>query len=176
MNAFAETLTDGTVRLRAFALSDAPVLTAADRDPEHRRRFDTPEDFTASLEHSLAVLDRWSRDGVIRYAAEIDGELAGGVELRQDADARANLSYWTYPNHRGRGLAPRMVSLLVEHAFAVSEIARVQAFVEADNAASRIVCRKAGLDYEGALRAYWTSGGQRRDVLLFAAVKGTWAS
>jgi hypothetical protein len=50
---------DGVVALGLFEPDDAPVLVEADRDPEHRRRFDFPDGFVASLAHSRAAIERW---------------------------------------------------------------------------------------------------------------------
>ena len=52
---------DDTVVLTFFRVSDAAALRGADADPEHRRRFEFPEDFLPSLEHSERVISDWTR-------------------------------------------------------------------------------------------------------------------
>jgi RimJ/RimL family protein N-acetyltransferase len=103
--------TDGVVVLSQFHPADAAVLCEADRDPEHRRRFEIPEAFVPSLEHALAVIALRAQEHVdgTRYVFAVrdfaTGTLLGGCELRPLGDGAANLSYWTYPPHRRRGVA-----------------------------------------------------------------------
>ena len=58
-------LSDGVVTLTFFASSDAAVLFEADGDAEHRRRFDFPDDFVPSLQHSENVIARWERERLV---------------------------------------------------------------------------------------------------------------
>jgi hypothetical protein len=52
---------DDNVVLTFFHLSDAVALRDVDADPEHRRRFEFPEEFVPSLEHSEKVISDWTR-------------------------------------------------------------------------------------------------------------------
>jgi len=149
--------TDGVVILDSFELSDAPVLVEADRDPEHRLRFDFPEAFEPSLAHSRAVIARWQRE---REAGErfpfavrnaTTGELVGGVELRPLGDGTANLSYWTHPAHRRRGFATRSAALACALAFSEFGYHAVRIVVDPGNAASSRIARACGLREAGTL-------------------------
>src|SRR5215470_7513556 len=107
---------DGVVVLADFAAADAAAMRDVDGDPEHRRRFDFPDDFVPSLEHSLEVVARWQREGASgkRFAFAVrdaaSGDLLGGCELKPLTSEVANLSYWTYPAHRRRGVASEAVA------------------------------------------------------------------
>ena len=113
-------LSDGVIVLTFFTPSDAPVLFEADGDAEHRRRFDFPDDFVPSLRHSENVIARWELERIasIRFAFAVrsvaNGELLGGCELRPLGSGAASLSYWTYPQHRCRGVASRAATLACE--------------------------------------------------------------
>lgn len=136
--------------LDAFVPADAPVLCAADHDPEHRRRFEFPDDFVPSLEHSRAVIVRWAdecRAGVrfpfaVRDAAS--GTLVGGCELYPIGDGAANVSCWTYPPHRGRGIATQAVRQLCAIGFADLGFRRMEFSADPDNVASRRVAIRNG--------------------------------
>ena len=54
--------TDGIVYLDDFQLTDASAMLAADRDSEHRKRFEFPPDFVPSLEHTRNVIRGWIYD------------------------------------------------------------------------------------------------------------------
>ena len=148
-------MSDGVVSLNFFGLNDAPGLCDADGDAEHRRRFDFPDDFVPSLQHSERVITRWQEERIAgtRFAFAVrsvaDGELLGGCELRPLGDGAANLSYWTYPRHRRRGVAARAVALAcgvarVEFRFGVLEIA-----ADPDNIGSRRVAAHNGFKEVG---------------------------
>jgi len=134
---------DGSVVLSLFCEADAPALVAADADPEHRRRFDFPPDFVPSLRHSEEVIARWESERLVekRFAFAVRsanmGELLGGVELLPLGDGIANLSYWTHPAHRRRGVASRAVSLACQVALRDFGFRALRALVDPDNTASR---------------------------------------
>ena len=78
-----------------------------------------------------------------RFATRVGGTLVGGCEARVDGRVAA-LSYWTFPQHRGRGYATRATRLL--SAWAASEFGaeRIEVRVDADNTASLRVATRAG--------------------------------
>jgi RimJ/RimL family protein N-acetyltransferase len=136
---------DGVVTLTFFARPDASVLCEADHDPEHRRRFDFPDTFVPSLEHSERAIARWEQERLAgkRFAFAVrsadTGVLLGGCELRPLGDETANLSYWTYPAHRRRGVASRAVALACDLAFERFGFRRLEVVTDPDNAGSRRV-------------------------------------
>ena len=146
---------DGVVRLTEYAIDDAPVLCEVDGDVEHRRRFDFPEDFTPSLEHSQRVIQRWAeeRRAGVRFPFAVrdvhTGELLGGCEVRPLADGGANVSYWTHARHRRRGVAGRAVLLVSAFAFDSLRVSRLEILADADNVASLRVARRAGFHEVG---------------------------
>ena len=141
---------DGVVRLARFVPADAPVLFVADADPEHRRRFDIPDDFVPSLAHAQAVISRWEqeyrsgRSFPFAVRSAVTGELLGGCELRPLDAATANLSYWTYPAYRRRGIAVRASVLVCGAAFDELGFRRIEVLIDVDNIASRKVAQRSG--------------------------------
>lgn len=141
--------------LAPFTAADAPALCEVDHDPEHRRRFEFPDDFAPSIEHSAAVIAQWEverRAGTLFPFAVRDGdtgELLGGCELGPLGGGVANLSYWTHPRHRGRGVASQAVRVLCERAFVEMGVRRIELAADADNAASRAVALRNGFREAG---------------------------
>lgn len=142
---------DGFISLSSFEVADAPVLFEADADPEHRRRFDFPQDFRPSIRHAEEVIARWENERVngIRFVYAIrnatTGQALGAVELLPLGDGIANLSYWTHSLQRRRGIASRAASLACRIAFRDLGFRTVRVLVDADNTASRRVALGAGL-------------------------------
>jgi RimJ/RimL family protein N-acetyltransferase len=160
--------TDGVVNLTRFVRSDAVVLCEADGDDEHRRRFEIPPDFVPSLAHSEGVIARWEREFDLgqrfpfALRSVVTGELLGGCELRPLTEGTANLSYWTYPDHRRRGIALRAVALVSDVAFVDFGVRRLEILTHADNLSSRRVAERSGF------REVGRRGAQ---VLYVAAVR-----
>ncbi len=163
-------LSDGVVLLDAHELTDVGACVAGE-DEEQARRFgwfparSDAESVTAAI---VAWQQNWADEGG-RYALAVrdcaSGVLAGGVEIRVGNDGRAAMSYWTFAEFRGRGLAARAVRTAAEWALAELPIARLELHVELDNAASNRVAQQAGFVREGVLRAHTTIGKDRRDMV-----------
>lgn len=141
--------------LTFFTSSDAPILCEADRDAEHRRRFDVPADFVPSIEHARSVIARWERERLagLRFPFAVRSvvglELLGGCELCPLGDGAANLSYWTYTPHRRRGLASRAVALACDVAIAEFDFRSLQVVVDPDNIPSRRIAERHGFEEVG---------------------------
>lgn len=146
---------DAMVCLTFFRTSDAAALRDVDADPEHRRWFDFPVSFVPSLEHSERVISGWTsarEEGgpfVFAVRAVDGGELLGGCEIRLREDHAANVSYFTLPQHRARGVASRAVALLCQVAVAMLGVRGLEIVVDPENAASRRVAMRNGFQEIG---------------------------
>ena len=144
------------VILTRFVADDAAIMCAADADPELRLRFEFPADFVPSLEHSAQVLRRWNEEWAAgrRFPFAVRDttthELLGGCELRPVAPGVANVSYWTYPAHRRRGIATHALRALCRRAFDDFGFQTLKALIDADNVPSQRVAAAAGFERAGA--------------------------
>jgi len=151
----APAITDGVISLTRFRPDDAPVLCAADDDPEMRRRFGFPADFVPSIEHTWAVVARWAQqwDAGERYPFAVrtvaDHVLVGGCELWPRGEGVANVSYWTYPEHRRAGFASRAVALLCDVVLSAGEFARLEILTDPDHVVSRRIALRNGFEEVG---------------------------
>jgi RimJ/RimL family protein N-acetyltransferase len=132
-----------------YTFADAAALCEADGDPEHRRRFDFPEDFRPSIEHSQKVIARWERErrAGVRFPFAVrnrTGDLVGGCELARVGDDVANASYWTLPGHRRRGVASEALRLLCTLAFNDFGFRRIEVVADIDNVASWRIALRCG--------------------------------
>ena len=141
---------DGAIVLARYSVGDAPALVEADRDAEHRQRFETPADHVASLAHAERVIARWQSewDAGTRFVFAMreiaQGEVVGGCELRPlEADGAA-LSYWTLARCRRRGFATRAVRIACDLARTQFGFRQLEAEVDADNVASQRVVQRVG--------------------------------
>lgn len=101
------------------------------------------------------------------------GELIGWMDVsticRRDYQA-ANLGYFIFNHHRGRGYGVEAVRCLVQAAFTDLKYHRLEAAMDLDNRASRALAKAAGLYYEGVKKHYWFQHGRWEDQRMYVAV------
>lgn len=178
-------LSDDVVWLRPWRSSDASFMAEASKDPAIER-YNGPA--PASMTDAVAVIERIQQSwqtfevgGDPTGAAFVivdagSGEPVGmcGVDQWSSADV-AQFGYWLGAGARGRGLATRAVTLMTGWMFELGA-ARVFLTIQAENAASAAVARRAGFSFEGTLRAEGVWRGQRQDVDVFAMLPDEWSS
>jgi RimJ/RimL family protein N-acetyltransferase len=138
-----------------------PLISAASRDPEIRRRLED-EPMTPELERTAVARaeEQW-RTGtgapfVIADAA--DDRALGLVNLQLGEEATLAVS--VFPEARGRGVASRALRLAGEWGVRELGLERVVAEAAVDNGASIRAIEKAGFEREGV------RGDKARFVLL----------
>lgn len=169
----APTLSDGIVQLDQFGAGDVESHVA-NEDDEMARRFGWWPN-RSTVHHARAAFDRWAESwangGAVRAFAVREvatAALVGSCELRLGDDQIAHASYSTGPQARRRGFASRALRLASRWAFDRLGIARIELYIEPDNAGSRGVARRCGFLEEGVLRGRFRMGDGRRDALLCA--------
>lgn len=83
------------------------------------------------------------------------------------------MGYSIVPSARGRGLASDALRALTDFGWHIPGLDRIVLYVEPWNVASIRTAERAGYVREILLRDHEIAGA-RRDVLRFAAVRGTW--
>ncbi|WP_380170649.1 GNAT family N-acetyltransferase [Kineococcus sp. DHX-1] len=112
--------------------------------------------------YALAIADRDSDEAL--------GQI--GLWSRALDEGRLAVGYAVAPSARGRGVAAAALTALTSFAWTVPGAHRVELVVEPWNEASIRTAERAGYRREGLLRSYRDIGGRRRDLLLFARVRG----
>lgn len=169
-------LSDGVVRLRPFALEDAPALVEIWSDPAIRARNEVPQP-------TVEAARRWVERGAARAAAGEawewailaagTGELAGRRALKEIewARGRALAASWVAPAFRGRRFAPRSLRLAAAHAFGHG-IGRIDAECEADNEAALRSMEAAGMRPTGTQGNAISVAGEPVELRLLTLLPG----
>jgi RimJ/RimL family protein N-acetyltransferase/ADP-ribose pyrophosphatase YjhB (NUDIX family) len=106
--------------------------------------------------------------GVHLFDVVHDGRPVGAVCVHVGEDDIGRLTWELEPAHTGRGLATRAVNVLVDYSFRALHLARVEAYVEADNQRAMRVATRSGLRREGIVRGHVPGTSGRTDRVLFA--------
>jgi RimJ/RimL family protein N-acetyltransferase/8-oxo-dGTP pyrophosphatase MutT (NUDIX family) len=126
---------------------------------------------TSELTDGTVVLE--PRDGerpggVHLFDVVHEGRPVGAVCVTTGENDIGRLTWELDPSYSGRGLATRAVNVLVDYSFRALRLARVEAYVEADNDRAMRVATRSGLRREGVVRGHVAASAGRTDRVLFA--------
>jgi RimJ/RimL family protein N-acetyltransferase len=155
-------------RLAVLSPDDAPAWLAGE-DAEIVRWFEFPRPSRAEDVQNVITAWRqnWLTDGPMRqWGIWHEGHLAGGIEVQDRGDRRANLSYVVFSGHRRRGLAVDAIRLATTWALAHLPIDAVVAVIDVENVASLAAVERSGFALEGLAERweYDETGPSRRYV------------
>jgi len=85
-----------------------------------------------------------------------------------------SLGYWLAESAQGRGTMTRSVAALLDHAFGVWQLHRVEIRARVENTRSRAVAERVGFKQEGVLRGEERVGDRYADRVLYAMLAGEW--
>ncbi len=127
-----------------------------------------------------AMLDEGRSEPPARlcWMAAEHGELIGHAQLRLDwRDGNATLSRVAIaPGARGRGLAVPMVALVIDEAFALPAIGRIELNVYGFNTPAIRTYERLGFAKEGVRRSSALVGSERWDTVVMSLRRVKWAS
>jgi RimJ/RimL family protein N-acetyltransferase len=131
----------------------------------------TPCSKAEAQERLQEFIDGWSGRStfgptfVVANAAS--GEFVGVVFLRARDNATVEIAYGTAPQHRGLGIATRMLLRASRWCFEELRAARVELLIYQGNDASCRVAEKAGFEFRGVRRTTAPASGEQYDDLLY---------
>jgi RimJ/RimL family protein N-acetyltransferase len=162
-------LTDGVVTLRAHRRDDVPAVLEQCEDPLSQRWTTVPIPYTRAQAEQFvteAIPAGWA-GGRWAFAVEaLDAgtpRFCGTVELRREADGRAEIAYGAHPWARGRGVMIRALTRLLDWGFDVQGLRTVVWWANVGNWASRRTAWRLGFSCVGAVRGYLPQRGELLD-------------
>jgi RimJ/RimL family protein N-acetyltransferase len=170
-------LANDRVVLRELRLSDAASLYRVAHSPDVARyTWPAPpavEDLKRFIEWTWTerAAGKYVAYGIVPPGAN---EAVGLFELRQMQPGffRAELGFFLDPAAWGTGLFSEAAPLLLDCAFRVIGVHRIEARTTVDNVRSNMALRKLGARQEGTLRAAFVRDGKSVDQHVWAIVGG----
>ncbi len=146
------------IRLRRLRLEDAPALQKYYSNENVYRNLDWngPE----TLERSYEIINLWNKgydDGwIIRFAIadKVTDEIIGTIFLSEFEGKRAEVGYELSEKHWRRGIMSEAIREVLFLGFSQLDLVRIQAFVSAENVASKEILKKFNFKEEGYLRQF----------------------
>jgi ribosomal-protein-serine acetyltransferase len=118
------------------------------------------------------LADNHGLEVIIEDGAEIVGA-AGTAEVSW-RDRSVALGYWLAEDAQGRGTMTAVVGALVDHAFGVWELNRVEIRAAPENARSRAIPERLGFTAEGTLRQVERIGDRYVDHVVYGLLAAEW--
>jgi ribosomal-protein-serine acetyltransferase len=138
------------MKLRKMTEADADELARAVTESlPHLRPWSPWAVGGYDLETASAFLgeaaEEWEHGTAFPHAITVDDAIVGVVTaMRRDPGDVVEIGYWLHPGHTGRGHATAASAELVEFAFALDGVQRVQIWHDEANVASSGVPRRLG--------------------------------
>lgn len=116
--------------------------------------------FPAGEDYAFGIFDEANR-------------LLGGCGLNKISQEEriANLGYWVRSSAICRGVASSAIQLLVEWAFANTQLFRLEILASTQNIPSQRAAEKAGAIREGVLRSRINRGGKSHDCVVYSFIR-----
>ena len=104
------------------------------------------------------------------------GKLIGtcGFHAISDYDKRVEVGYDLNREYWGQKIMTEALSLIISFAFEVSDVNRIEAFVEPPNTGSRTLLEKLGFTMEGTLRQHEMCRGELIDIQILGLLRKDW--
>jgi RimJ/RimL family protein N-acetyltransferase len=126
----------------------------------------------------VTVLNTAPAIGRTPWTVRLDGAVVGTTSYLEvsPGDARLEIGFTTYaPNVWGTIVNPACKLLLMQWAFEVAGMGRVQLKTDIRNARSQAAIAKLGAQFEGVLRRYQRRADDTvRDTVLFSVLADEW--
>lgn len=168
------------VRLRGLAEADVDALFAIFSDEEMMRYWSTPpmRERAQAAELLAQVRRQFADRSGFQWGIERrdDGELLGTCTLFNfhRANLRAEVGYCLRSAHWGKGYMNEALTSLIDYAFGVLGLRRLEADVDPNNAASLRILDRMGFRREGLLRERWNVGGEIQDSVFLGLLARDW--
>lgn len=153
------------VSLRAYRPDEYErICDIRELDSEERR-----ERFIGRISQGAIWVDHY-----LHLAIDVDGELAGDLQLRKcdytRPDGALEMGLELEPSLRGKGIGTLALRAAAEYAFKEGAH-RIEGSTDIENGAMRRAFEKAGWNFEGVLKALFIEDGTPRDYYSYAITK-----
>ena len=174
------TLPCARMRLRFLTPADADALFAVYADPQAMRFWSAPAwTDPAKARALIEESEAGYRSGrMLQLAIEMQGSVAGTVTLYKldRGNRRCEIGFMLARPHWGRGLMQEALPAVLDYAFDVMDMHRIEADVDPRNTASSRLLERLGFRHEGRLRERWFVNGEVCDSDYYGLLRHEWRS
>jgi len=169
------------IEVRMFEESDAEtVFELVDRNRDYLRewliwvdRSDSPEVTRQFIRDSKRL---YENKEALSAGIWLNGELVGatGVVEYEWHNRKMEIGYWLSANQQGKGIMTKVVSALIDDAFANLEMNRIEIHCATGNKRSRAIPERLGFKQDGVMREAGLVNGQFVDKVIYSMLASEW--
>lgn len=164
--------------LRVPQFEDAAAIRAIVNHPDIAKmtlsiKYPYPEDGAIKWVNKLMAGEKISYNFLITLKE--NRQIIGGIGLYpHERFKRAFIGYWLGLDFWGMGYASEASRRMIDFGFEVLELERIEGEYFPENAASRRVMEKAGMQFEGIMRHYLQKDEIHKDNGICAIIRPDW--
>lgn len=176
MNKRREIIVDSDLRLKEIGLEDAePIYRTIEREREYLGEWLPFVDFTLNMTDTQAFVQSILNSGKKNFTCAIyyQSQFVGLIGLK-DIDSynrKTEIGYWISEAFQHKGIVTRSCRAIIEFAFNVLEINRIQIKVATGNLKSLHVAERLGFTREGIERQGELLSNGFTDLVVFGLLK-----
>jgi RimJ/RimL family protein N-acetyltransferase len=166
--------------LRWIAADDVDDFYAIYSDPEVMRYWSTPPlpHREAASDLITGIHESFKRHELLKWGIALasDDKLIGSVSIFHPdfTHRRAEIGYALGRAHWGHGYMQEALKAVLNYAFTVLHLHRIEADVDPRNAASIRTLERLGFQREGYLRERWHVNGEIQDAFFYGLLRPDW--
>jgi len=176
------TLNTTRLSLRWIRAEDLDDFYAVYSNPEVMRYWSTPPLTTKDAASKLIdeIHESIERDDILKWgiALKSNDKLIGSVTLfhLDFTHHRAEIGYAQGRAYWGQGYMQEALTAVINYAFEVLNLHRIEADVDPRNDASVRTLERLGFQREGYLRERWQVSGEIQDAFFYGLLRPDWES
>lgn len=172
---------DQDIQIGLLDISDHDVyLELVRRNREHLRQWLPWPDHVQNKDDAIAFIERTRKQwyehqgfiGGISYKEQLCGIV--GFHSINHRQKHASLGYWLGDEFQGKGIMTKVCSFLLQHAFTVMTLHRVEIRTEVDNLKSRALAERLGFTLEGIARQTAIVNRRYVDHAVYSLLSHEW--
>ncbi len=174
------TLSTERLTLRFFEEGDAAAQYAIFSDPAVMRYWSSAAWTNMQQAHdSIRKAQEAYADGsslCLAVVLKLTGEVIGYVNLYSIyySNRRSDIGYALAQAHWGKGYLAEALRAMIDHAFHVMDLNRIEADIDPRNAASEKLLKRMGFQQEGYMRERWIVNGEICDTAFYGLLRSEW--
>jgi ribosomal-protein-alanine N-acetyltransferase len=175
-----QTISSSRLSLRDIRTDDVDDFYAVYSHPEVMRYWSTPPlpNREAAMKLISEIHDGLKRQELLKWgiALATDDRLIGSVTLfhLDFTHRRAEIGYALGRPYWRQGYMQETLSAIIDYAFTVLNLHRLEADVDPRNIASMRTVERLGFQREGYLRERWQVNGEIQDALFYGLLRPDW--
>ena len=171
----------GDFNLKLLSVSDAPkMFEAIQANRENLKQWLGWVDNVKTNDDCIIYIDECLRNfkkmSALTMGIWVKENFVGSVRLSSIdvANKKAHIGFWLSENYHGKGIMTKSCRMIINYAFEVMGLERIEILCASKNYKSRAVPQRLNFMQEGVLRHYAVLRDSFQDMVMYSMLKQDW--